>query len=338
MTRPRGRLAPSPTGPLHAGNIRTFLIAWLSIRAASGALVLRVEDIDRTRCRSEYELQMLTDLHWLGFDWDEGPDTGGPFAPYRQHQRTNYYRSLLEQLAVAGWAYPCICSRTDLAAAASAPHGPGGTAYPGTCRDRFASGAAAAATGRPVAWRFDSRRCPHVIWRDGFVSGRELPTAVDDFVLWRADGVPSYQLAVVADDLAMGITEVVRGDDLLDSTPRQLALMRALGHTDPPSYFHVPLVLDDEGRRMAKREGATRISVLREWGAEPEAVIALLAATLWPADREAPVPTTQTSGNSPLAMNSSRIPLKEYVPYFSWGNLTTGPVTVSILSLNNLID
>jgi glutamyl-tRNA synthetase len=270
--------------------VRTFLLAWLSARAGGGAVVLRVEDLDPDRCRPEYTARLIEDLRWLGFDWDEGPDTGGPHAPYLQSRRTARYREALTRLVAAGLAYPCVCSRAEVAAAAGAPHGPGGTAYPGTCRDRFADADdARRRAGRPPCWRFDGRRVPAVPWRDAFRPDRAMPAAVDDFVLWRADDVPAYQLAVVVDDLAMAVTEVVRGEDLADSTPRQLALIQALGGV-PPAYAHVPLVLDETGQRLAKRGGARQIAALRALGVRPEQVIGLLAWGLGLHDRPEPVP------------------------------------------------
>ncbi len=284
MSAITGRLAPSPTGGLHVGNVRTLMLAWLSARAAGGAIILRVEDLDRARCKPGFAEQMLADLRWLGFDWDEGPDVGGRHAPYHQSLRFDHYRAALDRLIAGGLAYPCICSRADLAGAAGAPHGPGGPAYPGTCRGRFRDAAEARArAGRDPAWRFDSRRCPVMPWRDLFRPDLDPPSAVDDFVLWRADGVPAYQLAVVVDDLAMGVDEVVRGDDLIDSTPRQLALIAALGgqrpegRDGPIAYRHVPLVLDETGRRLAKRSGATQIAELRRLGMPAGRLLAFLA-------------------------------------------------------------
>jgi glutamyl-tRNA synthetase len=313
----RGRLAPSPTGALHAGNVRTFMLAWLSARTAGGSIVLRIEDIDTARCKPGYIEQMIDDLRWLGFDWDEGPDESGPHAPYLQSRRLDRYHAALERLIADGRAYPCVCSRAELAGIASAPHGPGGPSYTGRCRDRFADAAAARAiTGREPAWRFDSRACPRIPWRDGFATGA-MPDLVDDVVLWRADGVPAYHLAVVVDDLAMGITEVVRGDDLADSTPRQLALIRALGG-QTPEYRHVPLVLDDAGRRLAKRDGATRIATLRGAGVRPEQVIGLLARSAGLLPR--PVPAT----------------LRELAGTFSWASVSHEPGTIPEASLSEL--
>jgi glutamyl-tRNA synthetase len=276
---PRGRFAPSPTGPLHLGNARTALLSWLSARAAGGEYLVRVEDLDAPRVRPGAEARILEELRWLGLDWDEGPDVGGPAGPYRQSERRERFAGALERLRAAGQAYPCTCSRAEVAAAAGAPQVPGdeGPRYPGTCRDR-APDLARAPGGRAPAWRL---RVPpgDVQFTDG-VHGpqrRDVGAEVGDFVVARADGVPAYQLAVVVDDAAMGVTEVVRGDDLLPSTARQLLLYRALG-LDPPRFAHVPLVVGEDGARLAKRHGALSLGELRERGADPRAVVGLLAA------------------------------------------------------------
>jgi glutamyl-tRNA synthetase len=303
----RGRYAPSPTGRLHLGNARTALLAWLDARSQGGAFVMRVEDLDRARVPAGAEGQMLDDLAWLGLDWDEGPDRGGPFAPYRQSERTARYDEAIDRLLAAGRAFPCACSRADVARAAQAPHDyfgtlggsqaprdgsrqakPGGThamddhgpRYPGTCRglppDEVR--ARAAAQGRAPAIRFagDSARIEFTDEVHGAVAAD--PAGLDDFVLRRADGTAAYQLAVVVDDAAMEITRVVRGDDLLRSTPRQLALYRALGLA-APAFAHVPLVLTASGERLAKRTRPEAIADLRTRGMNPEAVVGALAAS-----------------------------------------------------------
>ena len=276
----RGRFAPSPTGPLHLGNARTALLAWLDARAAGGAFVMRMEDLDRARVQPDGEARQLADLAWLGIDWDEGPDRGGPFAPYRQSERTARYDAAVERLLATGRAFACACSRADIARAASAPHDETEPRYPGICRGRDPADvrARAAAQGRAPAVRFDGRG-----ERIDFVDGFQGPVAaepdgIDDFVLRRADGVAAYQLAVVVDDAAMRITRVVRGDDLLRSTPRQLALYRALGLT-PPAFAHVPLVVTPGGERLAKRTRPSSLASLRAAGLAPEAVLGALAAS-----------------------------------------------------------
>lgn len=267
----RGRYAPSPTGRLHLGNVRTALLAWLSCRMQGGAFVMRIEDLDGARVLPDGEAALLDDLRWLGLDWDEGPETGGPFAPYRQSARQALYDGAVDQLLTRGRAYPCSCSRAEVARAASAPHGPDdeGPRYPGTCR-RLPAGevtARARTAGRPVTIRFAGQG-ERIAFDDG-VHGSVEPlgtSGVDDFVLRKADGVAAYQLAVVVDDAAMAIDEVVRGDDLLSSTPRQLALYRALG-LPAPRFAHVPLLLDAAtGERLAKRTRPPSLGSLREAG------------------------------------------------------------------------
>ena len=281
------RLAPSPTGSLHLGNARSFLIAWLSARSQSGRVILRIEDIDSPRVKPEAVLQIYDDFRWLGLDWDEGPHV--------QTERMERYEAALESLRQANAIYPCLCSRTDIENAASAPHiehEP--PTYPGTCRSR----ANVAPEGVPFAWRFrtDNQR---LSWNDGFRGPQEfaLDHVGGDFVVWKSSRsggggpirpTPAYQLAVVVDDAHMGITEVVRGDDLLPSTPRQLLLYQALKRV-PPQFAHVPLVVGEDGRRLAKRHGDTRLSALREAGVRPEALLGLLAWSCGWLDRAEPV-------------------------------------------------
>lgn len=278
----RGRLAPSPTGALHLGNARTFLIAWLRVRSQNGSLVLRMEDLDHPKNKPGAAKQALEDLRWLGLDWDEGPDRGGPFEPYTQTERLPLYAKALEKLRAQGLVYPCVCSRKDVEAGQSAPHTEDGLYYPGTCRDRFTDYASAAATlpkGRLPAWRFRVPEGEEISFVDGF-SGpyHQVVSAFSgDFVLARHPEGAGYMLAVVVDDAAMGITEVVRGDDLLPTTPRQLLIYRALG-LPVPTFYHVPLVVGPDGKRLAKRHGDTRISAFREAGWKPQKVIGLLAS------------------------------------------------------------
>ena len=223
--RGRGRYAPSPTGRLHVGNARTALLAWLAARTKGSAFVLRIEDLDAPRVLREAEANLIDDLAWLGIDWDEGPDRGGTFGPYRQSQRVARYDAAVEHLLSTGRAFKCACSRAEVARATSAPHSPEdeGPRYPGSCRalNPHDIEARARAAGRSAVIRF-AGRAERVAFVDG-VHGRVEPMGeggVDDFVLRRADGVAAYQLAVVVDDAAMQLDEVVRGDDLLSSTPR----------------------------------------------------------------------------------------------------------------------
>ena len=286
----RGRFAPSPTGFLHLGNARTALLAWLDARARGGAFVMRVEDLDRARVQPGAEAQQLDDLRWLGIDWDEGPDQAGPFAPYRQSERTARYDAAIEELLAGGRAFLCACSRADVARAATAPHD--GDAdqeprYPGTCRDRPPAEvrARAAGQGRAPAVRFAGHG-ERVAFVDEVYGPTESdPGGVDDFVLRRADGTAAYQLAVVADDAAMQITRVVRGADLLRSTPRQIALGRALGLAIP-AFAHVPLVVTPGGERLAKRTRPVSLKTLRDRGVPASRVVGLLAASAGMGDGE----------------------------------------------------
>jgi len=243
-------------------------------------VVLRIEDLDGPRVKPESLAGVIEDLRWLGLDWDEGPDVGGPWGAYLQTQRLPLYEETLARLRRANLVYPCVCTRGDVQRAASAPHpGEEGPRYPGTCRDRFASlEEAAAASGRTPAWRFRVPAGP-LEFRDGFQGSVaiDVDSQVGDFVVWKGSGTPAYQLAVVADDVAMEITEVVRGDDLLSSTPRQRLIYEALGHA-PPATWHVPLVVGPDGLRLAKRHGDTRIAAFRAQGVSAERLVGLLAA------------------------------------------------------------
>jgi glutamyl/glutaminyl-tRNA synthetase len=263
----RGRIAPSPTGYLHLGHARTFWTAQQRAREQGGVMVLRNEDLDLARSRPEFVRAMLEDLRWFGFEWQEGPDIGGPSAPYNQSERFHLYRAALEQLRMGGFIYPCTCSRKDIQQAAQAPHAADDEViYPGTCRTNLKS----PISNQQYSWRFRVPDGEAISFLDGalgpqsFVAGRDF----GDFVLWRHDGVPSYQLAVVVDDAAMRITEVVRGADLLVSTARQLLFYRALSLT-APIFFHCPLMLDECGERLAKRHEALSLRQLRASGKSP---------------------------------------------------------------------
>ena len=265
----RGRIAPSPTGYLHLGHARTFWTAQERAKAHGGTLVLRNEDLDRTRCKPEFVSAMLEDLRWFGFEWQEGPDVGGPFAPYNQSERYHLYREALEKLEQAGVIYPCICSRKDLQAAARAPHAEDDDEpiYPGTCRGNRKS----QIVNRKFSWRFRVPDGETVSFNDGNFGPQQFTAGKDfgDFVVLRNDDVPAYQLACVVDDAAMQITEVVRGADLLVSTARQLLLYRALG-LRAPQFHHCSLLIDDTGVRLAKRHDALSLRRLREEGQSPD--------------------------------------------------------------------
>ena len=267
----RGRFAPSPTGDLHLGGARTALTAWLAARAAGGEFIVRVEDLDRPRAVAGAEARIVDDLRWLGLDWD------GPIC--RQSERLPLYEAAVERLLSSGAAFPCFCSRAEVARAAHAPHGPedDGPRYPGTCRALTAEQVAEQSARRKPSLRV--RVEPGAIdWSDG-VHGpqHDHPSLqVGDFVIRRADGIFAYQLAVVVDDAAQGISDVVRGDDLLSSTARQICLYRALGFT-PPRFAHVPLIVGADGQRLSKRHGDIRV---RAAGISPLQIVGRLAATL----------------------------------------------------------
>ncbi len=287
----RGRLAPSPTGFLHLGNAWAFLLAWLACRSRNGKLVLRMEDIDPDRSRPAYAEAIIRDLHWLGLDWDEGPDAGGAFGPYVQSSRMALYAQALERLAAGGHTYPCYCTRKELRTLAGAPHvGDAGAAYPGTCRNLSPERRAELeSAGRRPCLRL---RCPAGTYTfEDALSGPLSMTLEDcggDFALRRSDGVIAYQLAVVVDDGEMGITQVVRGDDLLVSTPRQLALLDLLGYPRP-EYMHLPLLCDAEGERLAKRHAGLTLAELRDAGVSPASAVGYLAARAGLRERAAPL-------------------------------------------------
>jgi glutamyl/glutaminyl-tRNA synthetase len=273
----RGRLAPSPTGLLHVGHARTFWIAAQRALENQGTLILRNEDLDPQRSRAEFTRAMMEDLRWLGIGWNEGPDCGGPYGSYSQSERRAHYLDAWRRLREGGFLYPCSCSRKDLAQAASAPNGAEDDdepVYPGTCRER--KDAAEFVEPAGVNWRFRLPEGEAVDFTDAnlgrqrYVAGNKFDFG--DFLVWRRDDVPAYQLAVVVDDAAMRITEVVRGADLLKSTARQLLLMRALGYA-APGYFHCELVRDAAGVRLAKRHDALSIRHLRERGMTAEKVL-----------------------------------------------------------------
>ncbi|HXN34727.1 MAG TPA: glutamate--tRNA ligase family protein [Opitutaceae bacterium] len=286
MTRPgyRGRLAPSPTGYLHLGHARTFWVAARRAEARGGTLVLRSDDLDAARFRMDFARAMIEDLRWLGLTWTEGPDIGGPCAPYSQSERRPLYRRALESLHAAGLIYPCTRSRRDVIEAAGAPHEGGGDdepVYPRAFRPD--PGAALPPLGETVGvnWRlrvpdgeelsFDDGR----LGRQSAVAGRDF----GDFPVWRRDDCPSYQLACAVDDAAMGITEVVRGEDLVRSTFRQVLVYRALG-LEIPGFCHCPLMADEAGARLAKRHDALSLRALRARGQTPESICAA-----WSGDR-----------------------------------------------------
>ena len=283
-----GRLAPSPTGALHLGNVRTFMIAWLRARSQGGKVILRMEDLDHPKDKPGAAKQAIEDLKWLGFDWDE---------EYVQSERKAIYAEATKALFEAGLIYPCVCSRKDVEAAQSAPHAGEQLFYPGTCRNRFSSWQEAAAFKHCTAsdpasmpcWRFRVPENCTISFTDAFAGpySQNISTTLGDFPLARDEGGAGYTLAATLDDLLMGVTEVVRGDDLLPATPAQILLARTLydlNYQLPTtnyqlSYLHVPLVVGPDGKRLAKRHGDTRIATYRERGQSPEDILGYLASS-----------------------------------------------------------
>lgn len=299
-----GRFAPSPSGRMHLGNLLCSLLAWLSAKREDGRVVLRIEDLDAARCPRAFAALLEADLSWLGLTWDEGGSAGGPNGPYYQSERAGIYERYYKELEKKGLTYPCFCSRSQLHAA-SAPHREDGTpVYPGTCRGLGPGQRAALAQKRPPAMRLAVPDWT-VEFEDGHL-GRcceHLPADCGDFVLRRADGVFAYQLAVVVDDALMGVTQVVRGADLLQSTPRQLCLYRLLGLPEP-RFYHLPLLLAPDGRRLSKRDGDVSLEQLQSRWSAAEIVgkLAFLAGQL---DRPEPVMPA------------------ELAPVFSWEKVPT---------------
>ena len=326
MTRYVGRLAPSPTGALHLGNVRTFMIAWLRARNQGGKVIFRMEDLDHPKDKPGAAAQAVEDLRWLGFDWDE---------EYVQSERKAIYREALESLRASGLAYPCVCSRRDVEAAQSAPHAGEQLYYPGTCRGRFATWREAAdyklsqlasqSNNRTIeqsnnshlpCWRFRVPGNAIISFDDAFAGPYEqdVSRTLGDFPLARDEFGAGYTLACTVDDLLMGVTEVVRGDDLLAATPAQILLARALSKAIDgcrlPSYCHVPLVVGRDGKRLAKRHGDTRIATFRELGKTPEGILGFLAASCgW-------------------AETGERIALRDLLPRFDLGTIPRTPFMI----------
>ncbi|MEM9160211.1 MAG: tRNA glutamyl-Q(34) synthetase GluQRS [Verrucomicrobiota bacterium] len=266
----RGRIAPTPTGYMHLGHARTFLIAQERAKAAGGDLLMRIEDLDQTRCKGEFVSALEEDLRWAGLNWDEGPVRDASYGSCVQSERLGYFEAIWLKLRDLGAVFPCVCSRKDVQEAVSAPHQEGRELiYPGTCREKSITDLGEVDT-KKVNWRFRVPDGERISFRDGnkgevsYVAGEDF----GDFLVWRKDGFPSYELAVVADDIAMEITEVVRGEDLLMSTARQILLYRTLGY-EAPSFYHCELVKDENGERLAKRSKSVGLRELRARGVEP---------------------------------------------------------------------
>ena len=334
MTRYVGRLAPSPTGALHLGNVRTFMIAWLRARSRGGKVIFRMEDLDHPKDKPGAAAQAVEDLKWLGFDWDE---------EYVQSERKAIYREALEALKKGhetedgrreSWIYPCVCSRRDVESAQSAPHAGEQMFYPGTCRGRFKSWDEAkefltasrasrdprdSSVSRTPCWRFRVPENTIVAFDDVFAGHYEqdVSRTLGDFPLARDEFGAGSTLACTVDDLLMGVTEVVRGDDLLAATPAQILLARALRESrildlrrETPGYCHVPLVVGKDGKRLAKRHGDTRIATFRAEGRRPEEILGLLAASCGWAER------------------GERVSLADLVPRFDLGTIPHGPFMI----------
>ena len=302
-----GRFAPSPSGRMHLGNAFSALLAWLSVRSAGGELVLRQEDLDPQRCKRAYAEQIEADFRWLGLDWDRGGSQGGP--GYFQSNRSERYAEYLERLNRKGLIYPCFCTRNQLHAA-SAPHATDGTPiYAGTCRNLTSAERAERARTRKPALRV---RVPaETISFTDTVMGTYAETLdrdCGDFILRRSDGVHAYQLAVVVDDALMGVNQVVRGADLLSSTPRQIWLQRQLGFSTQPQYCHVPLLCGEDGHRLSKRQKDVDLGALRQAGRRPEEVVGQLAYWAGLIDRPEPVAA------------------RELIPIFDWKKVPRDPI------------
>ncbi len=315
-TTPRGRFAPSPSGRMHLGNVWAGLVAWLSMKAQGGDMVLRVEDLDPQRSKQEWTDLIIDDLKWLGLTWTEGPDLGGDHGPYNQDQRRDLYEGYLRDLEQKDLVYPCFCTRKELRAA-SAPHREDGLlVYGGTCRELTEDQVVEKALGRPPAKRLlvpDRTIC-----FDDLHFGRvcqNLAQDVGDFMVQRSDGVHAYQLAVTVDDGLMGITEVVRGEDLLDSTPRQIYLMEQMGF-EVPTYGHIPLILGDDGNRLSKRHKAMDLGYLRDQGWRPEDIMGLLG---W---------------KSGLISRREALSAKDLIEEFQWAKLSGKTIVLSDEDLN----
>lgn len=269
----RGRIAPTPTGYLHLGHARTFGVAAERARRHGGTLIFRIEDLDPDRCKTEFSEAAMEDLRWLGIEWDEGPNGNEPHGPYRQSNRLSFYLEIWRRLKECGAIYPSPHSRKDIEQAVQAPHEDSDESiFPVEFRPPAGTGMSSVEPGE-MNWRFRAPDGTPIAFRDQHLGAQSFTAGVDfgDFLIWRRDGVPSYELAVVADDHAMKISEVVRGADLLKSTARQILLYHALGW-NPPRWFHVPLMRDEFGRRLAKRHQSLSLRTLRQNGTSPEAL------------------------------------------------------------------
>lgn len=305
-----GRFAPTPSGRMHLGNIFCALLAWLSAKKQGGSITLRIEDLDKARCPSQNASLLENDLRWLGLDWEVGGSTGGSNAPYYQSQRFDIYAECFAKLQKQGLTYPCFCNRAELHAA-EAPHlSDGRVLYAGTCRALTSEQIASKINKRPPAQRLllpDET----ISFSDGHygLHSQNLASECGDIILRRSDGVYAYQLAVVVDDALMGVTEVVRGVDLLGSTPQQLYLYHLLDFT-PPKFFHVPLLVAEDGRRLSKRDRDLDLGYLRQRFTKPHTIIGAIA---------------HMAG---LLPKPEAISAKELIPLFDWSKIPHNNITV----------
>jgi len=307
----RGRFAPSPSGRMHLGNIFCAIVCWLSARSAGGSLVLRIEDLDTLRCTKQNAAVLIDDLRWLGLDWDEGPDIGGPNFPYYQSDRFDIYAEKLAMLEQKGLVYPCFCSRAEIHAA-NAPHlSDGSVVYTGTCRNLSAEQLAEKSKKRAPALRLivPDREYNYVDGHYG-PGGENLARNCGDFILRRSDGVYAYQLCVIVDDILMGVNQVVRGRDLLGSIPRQNYLYELLG-APTPQYYHIPMLVAPDGRRLSKREADLDLGELRGRYSFPEAIIGRLAHRCGLLEREEPISA------------------RELIPLFDWSKISKEDIVIN---------
>jgi glutamyl-tRNA synthetase len=297
----RVRFAPSPTGHLHIGGARTAIYNWAFARRMSGTFILRIDDTDPERSTDENVQAILRGLRWLGLDWDEGPDADGEYGPYFQTQRADTYVRALETLKRNGHAYPCFCTAEELEARRGEARERGGFAgYDGTCRCIASAEAAARINeGQPHVWRIPVPRDREEVAFDDAIRGHlSFPaSSLDDFVLVRSDGTPTYNFASVVDDVLMDITHVIRGDDHISNTPRQILVFEGLGHA-VPVFGHLPMIWGSDGKRLSKRHGATSVEAYRDEGYLPEALLNYLALLGWSLDGETTIVSTATLAES----------------------------------------
>ena len=319
----RVRFAPSPTGALHVGGARTAIYNWAFARRTGGVFILRIDDTDPTRSTEQNTAQILRSLEWLGLDWDEGPEVGGPAGPYFQTERTEYYANALEQMKVNGSAYPCFCSAEELATKRTAARaGEGVFGYDRTCRQLDPVAVATRlASGEPHVWRLAVPEDRGDIVVSDAIRGETVfpPGTMDDYVLMRSDGTPAYNFATVVDDAAMGITHVIRGDDHLSNTPRQILVYEALDYP-VPVFAHLPMIWGSDGKKLSNRHGATSVEAFRDEGYLPEALLNYLALLGWSLDGKTTIVPTDVLKTSFSLERISKNPAIFDFEKFDWMN------------------